>query len=144
MRAGARQHADRGRAPEGRGGVEAADVEAFAEDDAGAEEADARDDLSGHAGRAYLVGEDAGEHHEARGPDGDERVGAQAREALAPLALGPDQAAEDHGGDQVDRRRGQVDGEGHRGASAEGAGNGASAAVSASPGIGRNAVAIAK
>src|SRR6202022_2648542 len=43
------EHPDRGGAPEGRRGVEAADVDALMQDDAGAEKADAGDDLRGDA-----------------------------------------------------------------------------------------------
>ena len=43
--------------------------------------------------------------HEERGAEPDERVGAQARAALAELALGPDQAGEAEGQRQVGQLR---------------------------------------
>jgi len=59
-------------------------------------------DLRGDARWAGVSRDQAREHHEACSPDGDERVGPQARHALAPLTLESDRAAEQGRGAEID------------------------------------------
>ena len=91
--AGAGSHG--GGAPEGSGGVEAADVAAVLHDGAGPKKADSGydvgDDLGGSGGDGQA------EVGEGRGSEADEGVGAQASCALTSLALGADAGAEDKG-----------------------------------------------
>ena len=68
-------------------------VDAFAQDDAGAEEADAAHHLGGDARRIALA-DQAGEHDEARRAQRDQGVGPQPRHLLVPLALEADRTAE--------------------------------------------------
>ena len=98
--AGAGRHADRRRDPERRGGRQAADGDALADDRAGAEEADARDDLrrdarrvgahDGAAARQELVEAVRGDDREQRRAETDEQVRPEPGLALAQLALEAD------------------------------------------------------
>jgi hypothetical protein len=92
--AGSRKSADHRRTPEGRGSVEAANVDAFAHDHASAEEADPGNDLRGDA-RWTAIGSNRHREDDKPGsPDGNERIGPQARHALPPLSLETDDSAE--------------------------------------------------
>ncbi len=95
--------ADSSDAPEGGGGVDAADIARLAHDDAGAEKADAGDDIGHHMDHvvvaAVQVIDTLGQTDEQGGPHGDQHVGAKTRGTLAVLALQPDQTAE-HKGEQ--------------------------------------------
>ncbi|VXA82499.1 hypothetical protein AERO8C_140039 [Aeromonas veronii] len=95
--------ADRRHTPQGGGGVDAADVAGFTHDDAGAEKADAGDDIGHHMDHvvvaAVQVIDALGQTDEQGGPYCDQHVGAKARGTLAVLALQPDQTAK-HKGEQ--------------------------------------------
>ena len=67
--------ADRRRAPERRGRIEASHIEALLEDDAGAEKAKAGDDLGRHARRAVFIRNDPGIGDKDRSAECDQRVG---------------------------------------------------------------------
>src|SRR5271166_72033 len=73
----------------------------FLEDHAGAEKADARDDLGRDARIARATRRDIGIGHENRGPERDQGVGSQAREALAPLPLEANGGAEARGDEEI-------------------------------------------
>ena len=90
------QGADHGRTPERRRGVQPMDVDALAQDDAGAQEADAGHDLGGDARRITLANK-AGEHDEARRAQRHEGIGAQAGHLLVPLPLETDRGAQHQG-----------------------------------------------
>jgi len=77
-------------------------MRALLHDDAGAEEADAGDDISRELRRPLAAVEMHAERHEGRCADSDEDIGAQARAALAPLALGADQRRQHKGDDDAD------------------------------------------
>ena len=74
--AGAGQDADRGGAPQRRRSIEAANIQAVAEDNACPQKANARDYLRGDPGRARLSREERREDNEARGPERYQRVRA--------------------------------------------------------------------
>ena len=97
---GAGVHAD-GRAPDRRGGVDAADADAVPQDDACAEEPDPGYHVGGYPGRVDAVpaGQLDGEQLEQRRPERDRRAGPQTGHPLAPLPLEPDHCAESAGGD---------------------------------------------
>ena len=88
------QHADGGGAPERGGGVEPAYVQPFAEDQSGAEETDARHHLGSDPGRAGVSRNDRRENDERRRAQRDQRIGAQARQAVAPLTFKADDSTE--------------------------------------------------
>ena len=104
VEAGPARHADRGHEPQRRRRRQAADREALADDRAGADEADAGDDLRRDARRierdaARLRKREVapgvrGDEREQRRSHGDEHVRAEARFPLAQLALDADDAAE--------------------------------------------------
>jgi hypothetical protein len=87
--AGAGQDADRGGAPQRRRSIEAANIQAVAEDNACPQKANAREYLRGDPGRARLSREERREDNEARGPERHQRVRAQTGQPIAPLALEP-------------------------------------------------------
>jgi hypothetical protein len=115
--AGAGGHADRRDDPQRRGGRDAANGDALADDRARAEEPDARDDLRGDSRRVGLLSVRGGELRESvggdegeqRGAEADERVGAQAGDLVARGPLEADDAAQDHGREQPDDEIGVVD-----------------------------------
>jgi hypothetical protein len=96
------EESDRRGAPEGRGRVEAADVQALLENHAGAEETDARHDLRANARRAVRVARETAEQNKRRRPEGDERIGSQSGETLAPLPLEADRGAEGGGSQKIE------------------------------------------
>ena len=98
------EDADRRGAPQRGRGIEPAHAHAFAEDQAGAEKADARYDLRGDTGRARLLRHDGLKHDEARRAQGHQRVRAQAGKAVAPLTLEADERAEAKRDRMVERR----------------------------------------
>ena len=97
----ARENADGGGDPDRRGGSEAAHVEAFLDDDAGAQEADAGHDALGHARRiearlargAHPVVFVHGDQHEQARGQAHQHVGAQARGPPVERALVADEGA---------------------------------------------------
>ena len=104
------QQADRGRAPEGRRGVEPADIEALLEDHARAEKTDAGYDLRRHPRRAVMIPDGPRVGDVDRGPKRDQRVGPQAREMLAPLTFETDRRAKAGGDEEIEARLGKRDG----------------------------------
>src|SRR3984893_7517170 len=92
--AGTRKCSDHRRAPKGRGGVEAANVDAFAKDHAGPGEADPGNDLRGDARWTAIGGNCHREDDEPGGPYRNERIRPKARHALPPLSLETDDGAE--------------------------------------------------
>jgi hypothetical protein len=92
--AAACQEPDRSRTPQRCRGVEARHLKSLAKDDAGAEEADPRDDLRSHPRRTCLVRKQALEHDKARRADRNQRIGSQSRHPLAPLSFEADAGAE--------------------------------------------------
>ena len=103
-KAGAGEHADRGRAPQRGGGIEPAHAQAFAKDQAGAEKTDARHHLRGDPGRARFLGIELREHDESGGAERDQGVGAQARQPVAPLPLEADDRAQAERGREIESR----------------------------------------
>jgi hypothetical protein len=97
----ASEQADRGRAPEGRGCIEAAHIEALLEDDARAEKADAGHDLRRNPGGAVRIRDRAAIGDENRRPERDQRVCPQARKMLAPLAFEADRRAKTGGDEKI-------------------------------------------
>ncbi len=95
MLAQAAQDADPRRTPQRGGGVETANIKPFTHDNAGAEEADTRDDLRGHAAGAGRIGGHGAENKDRRAGR-HQRIGAQAGHTLAPLALGANHRAQAH------------------------------------------------
>jgi hypothetical protein len=88
VKAGAAQHADGGRAPERRSGIDAMHRAFLAHDDAAAEKPHTGDDIGGDL--SHTCGAVAGqrpERDEQRSAARDERDRAQTRRALANLAL---------------------------------------------------------
>ena len=82
------QHADRRRAPQGGGGVEAPDVEPLAQDHPSAEKPDPGHHVRRDSGGAAVLGGDGVQHEQGR-TGGHQRVGAQAGPcALAIAARG--------------------------------------------------------
>jgi hypothetical protein len=112
VEADAGQDAERGRDPDrGRGG-EAAHGEAFLDDRAGADEADAGHDALRHArriehhARERILREpmalvDGHQHQQARS-EANERMGAESGRPAAVAALQPDQPAGDQRGDDAE------------------------------------------
>ena len=81
------QHADGCRAPQRRRRVEAVHAEPFLENQAGAEKADAGDDLCRDTRRDCRRRERAQKNNERSRAQRDQRVGPEALPALAPLPL---------------------------------------------------------
>src|SRR5215469_2400861 len=79
-----------------RGSVEAGHVDALAQDDAGAEKADARDDLRGDPCRTIVARDHHREHDKPGRAGSDEGVCPQSGHPLAPLPLEADEAAKKH------------------------------------------------
>ena len=75
-------------------------VDAFAQDDTCAQEADACHHLGGDTRRISRTDE-PGEHDKASRAQGHQRVGAQARHLLVPLPLETDNATEQQGEGQT-------------------------------------------
>jgi hypothetical protein len=98
------KNADRSRAPQRGGDVEPAHVETLAEDQAGPEEADPRHHLGRDPRGARVPGHERREDDEGRRAQRHQRIGAQARQPVAPLALEADDGAQPQGRRQVDRR----------------------------------------
>lgn len=94
MRARTGEKPDGSRAPQRRRSVQSPDVQAFAEDDAGALKADAEYHLGRDQRRAGVAGKRIGKGHEARRTECYERIRAQSGEALAPLPFEADERAE--------------------------------------------------
>ncbi len=84
--------------------IEAADVHAFLQDDAGAEKADARGDIGQNPGRPLGAHQPHAEIDEGGGAERDQRIGAQAGVTLAILPLGPDQRPEHERDEERDER----------------------------------------
>ena len=93
-KAAAGERADGGRAPQRRRRVEPTDVGPVLQDHAGAEKADAGDDVGDDARRAVGAEQAKTEVRERGRSERDEHVGPQARRPLPPLALEPDERAE--------------------------------------------------
>jgi hypothetical protein len=70
------------------------DVDTLAQDDAGAEKADAGNDLSGDAGPTILTRLHRREDHEPRRAQRHAGVGAQPGHLLMPLSLEPDRRSQ--------------------------------------------------
>ena len=77
-------------------------MRALFHDDAGAEEADARDDIGRDLRRAEASVEVHAERDEGGGPDGDQHIGPQSRAALTPLPLRADQGRQHERDDEAD------------------------------------------
>lgn len=95
----AAQHADSGGAPEGRGSIEPAHVQAVAHDNAAAEKTDTRHHIRGdprRIGRGHAR-HCLGHQHEQTSAGADQRIGAQAGQALTQLSLSADQGTEQQG-----------------------------------------------
>ena len=103
----ASEQADRGRAPEGRRGVEAPHIEAFLEDHASAKKSDAGHDLGRNPSRAVRIRDRAAIGDENRRAERDQRIGPQAGEMLAPLAFEADRRAKAGGDEQIEAGLGE-------------------------------------
>ena len=97
---GAGEGADHRRAPQRRRRIEAVNVDAFAQDDAGAQEADTGHDLGGDARRIALV-DQPGQDHEAAGAQRHQGIGAQPGHLLVPLPLDADGGAQQDGDEEA-------------------------------------------
>jgi hypothetical protein len=96
-------HADGGYDEDGGGAGEADGLAFGVEDEAGAEEADALDDIGGDlaAVGGLVAGDDDAHDGEQRGTHGDEQVGAEAGVLVTPLALHTDETAHGAGHDEA-------------------------------------------
>jgi hypothetical protein len=74
--------------------VEAANVDAFAQDHAGAKKPDAGHNLSGYLGWAVVARHRGREHDETGGTDRYERVGSKAGHSLPPLPFEANDSAD--------------------------------------------------
>ena len=92
------------------------------EDEAGAEEADALDDVGGDAALVgvAVTGEDAGEDGEEGAAEAKEHVDAEAGGLMAPLPLETDEAAEEAGHEEALDRAGREVPSGRAGRSGSG------------------------
>jgi hypothetical protein len=98
------ENADGGGAPDGGGGIEAADVAGVLEDDTRAEETYAGDDVGDDAAFGGVIVRDEHAAHDKGGCSGaDEGIGAGAGHALAPLSLKADERAECDGDEEMQR-----------------------------------------
>src|SRR5271170_2212129 len=80
--------------PQRRGCIQAPDMCALLHDDAGAEEADAGNDVGRDLRRAGIAIEVHAKRDERGGADGDQHIGAQSGAALPPLPLRADQRSQ--------------------------------------------------
>ena len=87
---GGGQHTDRRRAPQRGGGVEAANVDALAQDHSTAQKPDTGHHIRGDSGGAGVLGGGGVQHEQGRAR-GDQRIGPQASPTCPPLPLESDQ-----------------------------------------------------
>jgi len=80
----------------GDGHIESAHAQAFAENQARTEKSDSRYDLCGNPGLARSIRDQRFEHNERRRTERDERIGVQARKAIAPPSLKANHGAQEH------------------------------------------------
>ncbi len=101
-RARAACHADGGDHPDAGRAGEPADAAAVVQNESGAEEADALNDIRGHLAlvRTAVAGEHGRKQCEKRGAHADEQVGAHAGRAALDFALKADEAAQQAGQQQ--------------------------------------------
>src|SRR5580700_4934276 len=96
-----RERPDSRRTPQRCGGVESRNVQAVTQDDPGAQEADARDNLPGDSITVVRTCGKRGQHDKHRGPCRDESVRAQSGHALPPLPFGADEGSQNQGQSQA-------------------------------------------